>query len=153
MRFLDYVDGVWLFMKAALFWAVGPLNVQLGYLVFMLIADTVLGIMASRRTERFRLGLFFQKTAEKGVFYIVLIALFNSFDNVANLPGTARWLCLMGLAGLELTSSIKNISRLGWPALARVMEQAYRDIFRSVDATPVLDAGEASGGGEVKGEG
>lgn len=126
-------------LKAALFYALGSMNYQLYYLVFMIGVDVTLGTVASVKAKEFRLKEFARRNGIKLALYVTAIAVFNAFDQIANLPGTARWLCLIALAGIELISALKNISKLGYPQIARALEQAYRDIFRSTlgSATPV----------------
>lgn len=139
-------------LKAALFYALGSINYQLCYLAFMVAVDLTLGTVAALKAKEFRLGEFARRNGIKLVLYVTAIAVFNAFDQIANLPGTARWLCLIALAGIELVSTLKNISKLGYPQIARALEQAYCDIFRSTlsSATPVEEEG---GGGGVKTQG
>ncbi|MEW6769983.1 MAG: phage holin family protein [Bacillota bacterium] len=131
LRFESVTDTVVLGLKALLFYALGDITYQFYYLIFLIIADTALGLVVSMRCAQFKYSVFLKKLTGKIGFYLLAIALFNAFDQIAELPHTARWLCLIALAGLELVSAFKNLSLLGYPNLAKALAQAYRDIFRS----------------------
>jgi len=126
-------------LQAVFFFLLGSIDYRFAYLVLIIVIDTGLGVYASLKIKEFQSKLFFKKTAGKLVLYLIALITFNAFDNLVNLPGTARLFCLIALGGLEMVSILKNIADLGYPQISKALLQAYRDVLRSAfpDVTPV----------------
>jgi len=114
----------------------GTVDLQVAYLLLIIGVDTLLGVMVAHKTGQLNLRDFSIKTFRKLAIYLAAMVLFHAFDQVASLPGTARWLCLVALAGIELMSSLKNIANLGYTEVAEALQKIYEDLYRRALSNP-----------------
>jgi phage-related holin len=128
-----------LFVKGALIFLLGPLNLQLAYLLLAVGIDLVFGIQVARKEKTFKWSLLFSKVRKKIFIYALWISMFHAFDMIAGLPDTARWAVVVMLAGMELVSAAKNTAKLGHSKLADALEGLYLSLMRS---QPTLQNGE-----------
>lgn len=104
---------------------VGPLNAELLYLLLAMAIDTTFGMMVAKRNRTWSWLRLLDLTSKKVMVYMLWLAMFNAFDNIAGLPNTARWSVIMILVGFEIISAVKNTSRLGYSRLAGALENVY----------------------------
>lgn len=120
-----------LFVKGALIFMVGPLNLQLGYLLLAVGIDLVFGIQVARKEKIFSWKILMSKVRRKIFIYAMWISMFHAFDMIAGLPNTARWAVVVMLAGMELVSSAKNTAKLGHNKLADALEGVYLALMKT----------------------
>jgi phage-related holin len=119
------------FVKGALIFLLGPLNLQLAYLLLAVGIDLVFGIQVARKDGTFKWGLLFSKVRKKIFIYAMWISMFHAFDMIAGLPDTARWAVVVMLAGMELVSAAKNTAKLGHSKLADALEGVYLALVKN----------------------
>jgi phage-related holin len=128
------------FIKGALIFLLGPLNLQLAYLLLAVGIDLIFGIQVARKEQTFKWNLLFTKVRKKIFIYALWISMFHAFDMIAGLPNSARWAVVVMLAGMELVSAAKNTAKLGHGKLADALEGVYLALIKSnptlTDATP-----------------
>jgi phage-related holin len=134
-----YHSDPFIFVKGMLLFLLGPLNLQLGYLLIAIAIDLVFGIQVAKKTKTFKWKLLFSKVRSKIVIYALWIAMFHAFDMIAGLPNSARWAVVVMLAGMELMSAAKNTAKLGHGKLADALEALYLTLLRT---NPTLNAEE-----------
>lgn len=130
--------SMWGFIKGALIVFLGPLNMQIGYLLIMIALDLYLGSKAAKKDKTFKFKYAFSRTIEKVIVYMIWIAIFNGLDMIADLPGTTRWLAILALFGQEIVSALRNTVRLGYVGLAQALAGVYKTaspIKTNVDAS------------------
>jgi phage-related holin len=115
----------WGVLRGALVVVLGPLNLQIGYLLLVLALDLYLGIKVALKEHKFSFRYMGEKTLEKTITYGVWIAISHAFDMVTRLPGTARWLCIVTLLGWEVCSSLKSTRKLGYKVIADGLEDMF----------------------------
>lgn len=134
-----------IFFKGSLIFLLGPLNLQLAYLLLAIGIDLSFGVEVAIKEKTFKWSIFFSKLRKKLFVYIMWISMFHAFDMIAGLPNTARWAVVVMLAGMELVSAAKNTARLGHGKLADALEGAYLALVKS---NPALLSGKPLGGAE-----
>lgn len=127
-------------LKGALIFLLGPLNLQIAYLLLAIGIDLVFGIQVAKRDKTFKLSILLQKLRQKVIIYSLWIAMFHAFDMVAGLPDTARYAVIVTLAGMEVMSAIKNTAKLGHGALADGLEGLYLALTKNLPHAPKQDA-------------
>lgn len=120
-----------LFFKGALIFMIGPLDMQLAYLLVAVGIDLVFGIEVARKEQNFRWGILLDKVRKKIFVYVMWISLFHAFGSILGLPDSARWSVILLLAGMEVLSAIKNTAKLGHNRLADALENLYISLIRS----------------------
>jgi phage-related holin len=122
-------------VKGSLIFLLGPLNLQIGYLLLAVAIDLCFGIQVARKEKTFSWKVLFQKVRAKIVVYALWISMFHAFDMIAGLPNSARWAVIVMLAGMELMSAAKNTAKLGHGKLADALEALYLTLLsrHSVD--------------------
>lgn len=128
------------FIKGALIFLLGPLNLQLAYLLLAVGIDLVFGIQVARKEQAFTWSILFQKVRSKIFIYGLWISMFHAFDMIAGLPNSARWAVVVMLAGMELVSAAKNTAKLGHGKLADALEGVYLALMKS---NPTLQDAQA----------
>lgn len=138
-----FFTEVWLFVQDPLLWfkgglvfLIGPINIQLAYLVLALGIDLVFGIQIALRDRTFKWNILFKKLKNKLMIYFLWIGMFHAFDMVAGLPDSARWSVIVLLAGLEIVSAIKNTAKLGHNQLAEGLERLYLSLTKNNSKPP-----------------
>lgn len=119
------------FVKGALLFLLGPLNLQLAYLLLAVAIDLVFGIQVARKEKTFKWSILLQKVRGKIFIYGLWISMFHAFDVIAGLPDSARWAVVVMLAGMELVSAAKNTAKLGHGKLADALEGVYLALMKS----------------------
>lgn len=119
------------FLKGVLIWALGPINYQLGYLLLVMAIDLVFGIQVARKQKKFSWRVLVKKTVVKIEVYALWIIIFNAFDKISNLPGTARWLTILALLGIEIASNLRNTGKLGHSKVVKALEDVYEKLTSS----------------------
>lgn len=112
-------------IKGILIFLLGPIDLQLAYLLLAIGIDFAFGIQIAVRDKAFKWCILFQKLRQKIIVYTLWIIMFHAFDMVVGLPNSARWAVIVLLAGLEIMSAIKNTARLGYGRLADALEGLY----------------------------
>jgi phage-related holin len=120
-----YHSDPFIFLKGALIFLLGPLDLQLAYLLIAVGIDLMFGIQVARKLNTFSWKVLFQKVRAKIIIYALWISMFHAFDMIAGLPNSARWAVVVMLAGMELMSAIKNTAKLGHGRLADALEALY----------------------------
>src|SRR5437763_9947672 len=120
-----YYSDPFVFIKGILIFLIGPLNLQLSYLLIAISIDLVFGIQVARKEKTFTWKLLLQKVRSKFIVYALWISMFHAFDMIAGLPNSARWAVVVMLAGMELMSAAKNTAKLGHSRLADALEALY----------------------------
>lgn len=120
-----------IFVKGALIFMVGPLDIQLAYLILAIAIDLVFGIQVALKNKSFKWSILIKKVSHKLLIYTLWIGMFHAFDMVAGLPDTARWAVITMLAGLEIVSAIKNTATLGHSRLADALENLYLSLTKN----------------------
>ncbi len=115
----------WIFLKGALVFILGPLSHQPAYLLVAIVVDLIFGIQVAIKTKTFRRKILFHKFGRKVSTYLLWIVMFHAFDMATGLPDTARWSLISILVGLEITSAIKNTTKLGYGVLAEAISALY----------------------------
>lgn len=118
-------------LKGALIFLLGPINLQLMYLLLAIGIDLCFGVQIALREKTFKWKILFKKLRQKIVVYAMWISMFHAFDMVAGLPDSARWAVVVMLAGLEILSAIKNTAKLGHNRLAEGLERLYLTLTKS----------------------
>lgn len=108
----------------------GPIDHQLSYLLLAMVVDLIFGIQVARKNKEFSWQTMFNKFTVKVFTYGLWVSMFHAFDRVAGLPDTARWSLILVLVGLEIVSSIKNTSSLGYSRLADALENLYLNLTK-----------------------
>jgi phage-related holin len=85
-----YHSEPFIFIKGILIFLLGPLNLQLGYLLVAVGIDLIFGIQVARKEKTFSWKVLFQKVPTKIVIYALWISMFHAFDMMAGLPDSAR---------------------------------------------------------------
>lgn len=134
-----YHSDPFIFIKGIMIFLLGPLNLQLGYLLIAIAIDLCFGIQVARKEKTFTWKLLLQKVRSKFLIYALWIAMFHAFDMIAGLPNSARWAVVVMLAGMELMSAAKNTAKLGHGKLADALEALYLTLLRT---TPTLNVSE-----------
>jgi phage-related holin len=129
-----------LWVKGGLIFLIGPLNLQITYLLLALGIDLAFGIQIAVRNQTFRWRILFTKLRHKIMIYALWISMFHAFDMVTGLPDSARWAVIVLLAGLEMMSAIKNTARLGHNQLADSLERLYLSLAKSNSKTQFTNA-------------
>lgn len=136
-----FYTEIWLFLQDPLLWfkgglvfLIGPLNIQLAYLLLALGIDLIFGIQIALRDKTFQWKILFKKLKNKLMIYVLWIGMFHAFDMVAGLPDSARWSIIVLLAGLEIVSAIKNTAKLGHNQLAEGLERLYLSLAKTPKA-------------------
>jgi phage-related holin len=119
------------FLKGALIFLLGPLNLQLAYLLLAVGIDLIFGIQVAKKEQAFKWSILFQKVRTKIFIYGLWISMFHAFDMIAGLPDSARWAVVVMLAGMELVSAAKNTAKLGHGKLADALEGIYLALMKS----------------------
>jgi len=139
-------------VKGALIFLIGPLNLQLAYLLLAIAIDIAFGIQVAIKEKQFKWKTLFSKAKRKLIIYGLWISMFHSFDMVTGLPDSARWAVIVMLAGMELMSAIKNTAKLGHNQLADALEEVYLALTRQAQQAPQETPSQAQvdqkGGGE-----
>lgn len=130
-----YHSDPFIFIKGILIFLIGPLNLQLGYLLIAVAIDLIFGIQVSRKEKTFKWKLLFTKVRSKFLFYALWISMFHAFDMITGLPNSARWAVIVMLAGMELMSAVKNTSKLGHNNMADALETLYLTLFKISNTT------------------
>jgi phage-related holin len=125
-----------IFIKGALIFLLGPLDIQLAYLLLAVGIDLIFGIQVAKKEKTFKWGLLLNKVRKKIFIYGLWISMFHAFDMIAGLPNSARWAVVVTLAGMELVSAAKNTAKLGHGKLADALEGVYLALVRN---NPVLN--------------
>lgn len=133
-----------LWLKGGLVFLIGPINIQLAYLLLALGIDLVFGIQIAIRDRTFKWSILFKKLKNKIMVYVLWIAMFHAFDMVAGLPDSARWSVIVLLAGLEIVSAIKNTAKLGHNRLAEGLEKLYLSLTKNNVKPPMATSDTAS---------
>lgn len=120
-----------LFLKGALIFMIGPLDVQLAYLFIAIGIDLLFGIQVARKEQSFRWFILLDKVRKKIFVYIMWISLFHAFGTILGLPDSARWSVILLLAGMEVVSAIKNTARLGHSRLSDALEGLYFSLVKN----------------------
>lgn len=120
-----------IFVKGALIFLIGPLDVQLAYLLLAVGIDLMFGIQVAKKEKIFKWNLLFTKVRKKIFIYAAWISMFHAFDMIAGLPNSARWAVVVMLAGMELVSAAKNTAKLGHGRLADALEGVYFALTKS----------------------
>ena len=141
-----FATDSFMFVKGSLIFLLGPLNLQLAYLLLAVGIDLVFGVEVARKEKTFKWSIFFTKVRKKLFVYIMWISMFHAFDMIAGLPNTARWAVVVMLAGMELVSAAKNTAKLGHGKLADALEGAYLALVKS---NPGLLNGQPPAGAET----
>jgi phage-related holin len=115
-------------LHGALIAALGPINFQIGYLLLVVAVDFILGVWAAKRMGVYNARYAWTRSLEKFIIYMIWIVIFHSLDMVANLPGTARWLCILALLGQEIMSSLRNTGRIGHVGIVSALGSVYESI-------------------------
>lgn len=123
-------SDVFVYIKGALVFLIGPLNSQIGYLLLAVAIDLFFGIQVARKEKQFTWVLLFTKVRRKFIIYLLWITMFHAFDMVTGLPNTARWAVVAMLASMEIFSAIKNTAKLGYTRLADGLEQIFLSLLR-----------------------
>lgn len=118
------------FLKGAIVFFIGPLSLQLVYLLVIISIDLFFGIQVAKKEQQFDWKTLFFKVRKKLVFYSMLITLFHAFDMIAGLPDTARWGLILMLAGMEILSAAKNTAKLGHNNISAGLEQLYLSLIK-----------------------
>jgi phage-related holin len=131
-----------LFIKGGLIFLLGPLNLQLAYLLLAVGIDLIFGIQVARKEQQFKWSLLFTKVRHKVYIYAMWISMFHAFDMVAGLPDTARWAVVVMLVGTELISAAKNTAKLGHNKLSNLLESVYLSLMKSQPSLENLTTAE-----------
>jgi phage-related holin len=132
---LNAIQDPLLWVKGGLIFLIGPLNLQVTYLLLALGIDLAFGVQIAVRNKTFRWRILFTKLKHKVMIYTLWISMFHAFDMVTGLPNSARWAVIVLLAGLEMMSAIKNTARLGHNQLADALERLYLSFAKSNSKT------------------
>ncbi len=124
----ETVARVLFFLQGALIAALGPLNLQIGYLFLVVAVDFILGVWAAKKTGSYDSRYAFSRSIEKLIVYTIWIIIFHSLDMVAKLPGTARWLCILALVGQEIMSALRNTGRMGYTGVVQALASVYMSL-------------------------
>jgi hypothetical protein len=114
---------VWL--KGAIIFIIGPLDLHLSYLLLAVSVDLVFGIQVALKQKDFTWSALISKFGKKLKIYILWMVMFH-----AGLPDTARWSLIVLLTGMEILSAIKNTSKLGYGRLADALENLYLSLLK-----------------------
>jgi phage-related holin len=139
-----------LFLKGALIFLIGPLDLQLAYLLLAVGIDLIFGIQVAVMEKKFKWSILFTKVRRKFIIYGLWITMFHAFDVIAGLPDTARWSVVVMLAGMEILSAVRNTAALGHSKLAEALEQVYLTLTKALPQEP--PAKEPQPGDAAKGE-
>ncbi len=129
--FLSPLAEPFFWLKGSLIFLIGPIDLQLAYLLLAIAVDLVFGIQIAVKEHTFKWSILVRKLRQKLTVYILWIAMFHAFDMVTGLPNSARWAVVAMLAGLEIISAIKNTARLGHSKLADALEGLYLALTRN----------------------
>ncbi len=127
---LTHLQEPMLYIKGLIVFLLGPVDIQMSYLVAVILVDLWFGVQVARKEKTFTWGLLGSKLANKIFGYSLWIIMFHAFDMVAGLPDTSRWALITMLVGLEILSSIKNTAKLGHVKLAMHLETLYMAMVR-----------------------
>lgn len=137
------------FLKGALIFLIGPLDLQLAYLLLAIGIDLIFGVQVAIMEKKFKWSILFTKIRRKIIIYGLWITMFHAFDVIAGLPNTARWSVVVMLAGMELLSAIRNTAALGHSKLAEALERVYLALAKALPGAE----DEATTGDEKQDEG
>lgn len=107
---------------------IGPLSYRLLYLLVFVMADTISGVILAKKEKKFNVKIFFKKIGKKLLNYTMFIVLTHSLDEIALLPGTARWLAVFGMVSIEFSSFLKNTFDSGNEKLAKLGRNILKQI-------------------------
>jgi len=110
---------------------IGPLNIQLGYLLLVICLDFILGIKLSKKNKNFRFKTTANSVIEKLIVYGIWISIWHSVDMVTSLPGTSRLLCIMALLGHEILSAIKKTKDIGYGELSQSLSSVFTLLMKN----------------------
>lgn len=127
-----------LFLKGSLIFLIGPLDLQLAYLILAVAIDLIFGIQVAVMENKFKWTILFNKVRRKFMIYGLWIAMFHAFDVIAGLPDTARWSVVVMLAGMEILSAVRNTAALGHSKLAEALESVYLTLTKSLPQEPPI---------------
>lgn len=127
-----------LFLKGSLLFLIGPLDLQLAYLVLAVWIDLIFGVQVAITENKFKWSILFTKVRRKFMIYGLWIAMFHAFDVIAGLPDTARWSVVVMLAGMEVLSAVRNTAALGHSKLAEALESVYLTLAKSLPKEPPI---------------
>lgn len=98
---------------AAFSWLVGGIDAPLQYLLALMVADYVTGMIAAWKTGMLSSGRAFDGIKRK-VIVLAVVVLANTIDVAGGLGHALRGAVLLTYAIMEGMSIIENIDRAGW---------------------------------------
>jgi len=128
--------------KLILVFFLGPLDIQLTYLLIAMIIDLYFGIKVARKENNFSFFVLREKMQNKLLMYVTWITLFHAFDMITGFNNTARWSIIVLLASMEILSAIKNTAKLGHSTLASSLERVYLALVKGNPLLSFLDKEE-----------
>lgn len=131
--------------KSILVFFIGPLDLQIAYLIVAIMIDAIFGVNVAIKTRTFKVSVLVKKLRVKLFIYCAWITMFHAFDMISGLQSAARLSVILLLVTTEILSSIKNTARLGHSRLADSLEKIYLSLAKS---TPVAEVEEKKEGGD-----
>lgn len=122
-HFTAFLEKTAVIVQGLLILLMGPLNIQLGCVIIIVIGDLILGVMAAKKNETFKRDYFVAKTIEKTIVYLVWIIIGHAADVMISLPNTIRGIIVFTMFGHEFASAIKNTGELGYKSLTEGIEK------------------------------
>ena len=135
-----------IFLKGAIIFLIGPIDLKFAYLGIVMAVDMFLGIQVAIKQKQFKWSVLFKKLRDKIIIYFIWIAMFHAFDKIAGMTDSARLAVVTVLAILEILSAIKNTAQLGYKTIARALEQAYLSLINIV---PISTEEQEDGSGRM----
>lgn len=125
----QYFDP-WLFFKATVIFLIGPIDLQIFYLLVAVGIDLCFGINTAIKLHSFSWTILYQKMGHKIAVYGLWVAMFHAFDMICNWSNEARWGVIVALFCLEVSSAIKNTAKSGDNRLAKIIMLAYLSLLK-----------------------
>lgn len=107
----------------------GPITLRIIALFVLIAIDTLFGMQVAIKRRVFKFKIIFQKIIKKLYYYFLFLTLFNMIDIIIGGPNTFRWIGVLLMTFVELTSILHNIAASGNSSGVYIMKQII-DVFK-----------------------